>query len=248
MIRILRMDNETAAVDSNAFEELRVKQDLTVEYSAPRTPAQNGYAERFGRSLIEKARSLRLDANLPASLWPEMARTASHLLNRTPTKRLGWKTPWEALTGQKPSVQHLRLIGCKAFVLRHDIAKKDKLAPRSLIGYVVGYDSRRIWRIWHPAGKTIIRSRDVTFDESLRFNPAHNDELLALSQVQQLQEVLDYGTINPQNNAGTRENESDDEEDPDTIIVRPRNSQPRLSQQGSHGQRQITTSRKSTPK
>ncbi|KAI0991559.1 hypothetical protein K3495_g16628 [Podosphaera aphanis] len=38
------------------------------------------------------------------------------------------------------------------------------MLPRAHIGYLVGYDSRNIYRIWIPSKKRVIRTRDVTFD------------------------------------------------------------------------------------
>lgn len=51
--------------------------------SASRTSAQNGNAERHGRIITTLKRSLRIAANLPATLWPEMVKTAEYLMNRT---------------------------------------------------------------------------------------------------------------------------------------------------------------------
>jgi len=65
-------------------------------------------------------------------------------MNRTPQRKLGWKTPFEALHGRKPSLSHLHIIGCKAFVLNRDVADRMKLDPRALVGYLVGYDATNV--------------------------------------------------------------------------------------------------------
>ena len=129
------------------------------------TPAQNGHAERAGRTLITVARAIRVYAGLPSNLWSETVRTAGYLLNRLPTRGLGWRTPYQVLLGKKPDLSHLFIIGCKAYSLNHGIPRKDKLAPRASIGYLVGYDSTNIYRIWDPARGVVFRTRDVTFDE-----------------------------------------------------------------------------------
>ncbi|KAI3757856.1 hypothetical protein L6452_05399 [Arctium lappa] len=46
------------------------------QYSAPRTPQQNGVAERRNRTLIEAARSLLADSKLPITFWAEAVNTA----------------------------------------------------------------------------------------------------------------------------------------------------------------------------
>lgn len=75
---------------------------------------------------------MRIEAHLPEELTPEAYKAAAYLLNRTPSRRLGWKT---------------RVYGCRAYPLKYDIPRLNKLAPRAHIGYLVGYDSTNIFRI-----------------------------------------------------------------------------------------------------
>lgn len=77
--------------------------------------------------------------------------------------------------GTKPKLGHLRIPGCKAYTLDNNATKPrtQKLHPRAHIGYLVGYCASTIFRIWIPHLNKIIRSRDVTFDESSFFNPDH---------------------------------------------------------------------------
>ncbi|OQV11383.1 hypothetical protein CLAIMM_15225 [Cladophialophora immunda] len=171
---------------------------------------------------------MRIGANLPHSLWPELVKTAGYLMNRTPVMQLNGRTPFEALTGRKPSVNHLRIVGCKAFCLRKKIDRKMKLDARSLIGYLVNYDSRNIYRIWHPAGRTIIRTRDVTFDEGQRFNPQEQAQLAQLSTLETATETIDLSADNDLEDAGDVTDDSvdgnDSENDPETITIRPRST------------------------
>ena len=147
---------------------------LTRLTSAPETPAQNGAAEASGKVVITTARTLRLAANLPTNLWPWLARTAAYLLNRTPTAKLDWRTPLECVTGKQPSLSHLRQIGTKAFVLRRDLSRRDKLEQRAHLGSLLGYEGTNIFVIWIPSLNRVIRTRDVTFKDVL--NKAPTDE------------------------------------------------------------------------
>lgn len=45
------------------------------------------------------------------------------------------------------------------------------MQERALIGYLIGYNSRNIFRIWQPPLQKVIRSRDVTFDETSKYQP-----------------------------------------------------------------------------
>ena len=89
---------------------------------------------------------------------------AAYILNRTPSFRTGI-APFEALYGVKPTLSHMHIYGCRAYAKKHNIPKFQKLEPRAHIGYLVGYGSRNIYRIWVPSKGEVIRTRDVTFDE-----------------------------------------------------------------------------------
>ncbi|KAI3664286.1 hypothetical protein L6452_44771 [Arctium lappa] len=57
-------------------------QGIEKQYSAPRTPQQNGVAERRNRTLIEAARSLLADSKLLFTFWAEVVNTACFVQNR----------------------------------------------------------------------------------------------------------------------------------------------------------------------
>lgn len=78
------------------------------------TPEQKGVAERYNRTIVEKARCMIFDANLDLNFWAEAVNTAVYLINISPTKALKDITPNEAWSGIKPNARHLRIFGCKA--------------------------------------------------------------------------------------------------------------------------------------
>jgi len=53
--------------------------------------------------------------------------------------------------------------------------RRNKLAPRAEIGYLVGYDSTNIYRIWIPHTGKVISTRDVIFDETKFFDGKRAD-------------------------------------------------------------------------
>ncbi|KAF4313901.1 Integrase catalytic core [Botryosphaeria dothidea] len=125
---------------------------------------------------------MRIGANLPERLWPETIRAAAYIHNRTPLKKLGWITPFERVTGNRPNLSHLKAYGCKAYSLRKDLPRTYKLAERAFIGYLVGYDSTNIFRIWIPSQDKVIRTRDVTFDKNSFFDPLETNISKALGK------------------------------------------------------------------
>ncbi|KAF2726460.1 hypothetical protein EJ04DRAFT_453329, partial [Polyplosphaeria fusca] len=71
-------------------------------------------------------------------LAAELVVTAINLLNHTPSRKLGWKVPFELVHNRKPPVSHFELIGTKAYTLNKHLARGDKLAPHTLLGRLVG--------------------------------------------------------------------------------------------------------------
>src|SRR5882757_144334 len=114
---------------------------------------------------------MQLEASLPLSLGLEAFLTAGYTLNRTPNKQLGWKTLYKIAYGKTPSLTYMHIYGCKTYTLDKRIKRGDKLAPCALIGYLVGYNSTNIYRIWIPSLHKVIRTRDVIFDETSFYNP-----------------------------------------------------------------------------
>ena len=73
----------------------------------------------------------------------------------------------------RPEISYLRVYGCKAYVLLKGLLApklSEKLKPRAFAGYLVGYDSTNIYRIWNPATYTVKGYRDVIFDENERYH------------------------------------------------------------------------------
>jgi hypothetical protein len=169
------------------------QEGIRLQIRAPHTEEQNGSAERSGKNLIIRSRSMSVTSNLPLQLAPEIYVAVAYLLNRTPTRTVGWKTPFEMAYSKQPSIAHLRVYGCRAYTLRPQIPRGDKLSPRALIGYLVGYDSSNTYRVWLLNARSrahqgkVIRIRDVTFKEDLFYQ--HGDEADPLLQGEELETI-----------------------------------------------------------
>ena len=111
----MRTDNG-GEYTSAEFHNYLKKEGIRHERTIPKSPDQNGVAERMNRTLVESVRSILADTNISHMVWAEALSTAVYLRNRSPTKAVYGKTPFEALTGEKPDVAHLRTFGCMAFV------------------------------------------------------------------------------------------------------------------------------------
>jgi transposase InsO family protein len=94
---------------------------------------QNGCAERFIRTIVEKAQAICLEACLPQNWWEFAVNYAVHVYNRTPLKHASndYKTLFERLHHTKPDVAHLRFFGCGAYVFLPEDMQSNNLSPRS---------------------------------------------------------------------------------------------------------------------
>jgi len=87
---------------------------------------------------LNVARALHFQAHLPIDFWGKSVLTATYLINRTPSKVLGGKTPYEVLFNHKPTYAHIKIFGCLSDV--HTKPRtKDNFAPRSRKCIFMGY-------------------------------------------------------------------------------------------------------------
>jgi Reverse transcriptase (RNA-dependent DNA polymerase)/gag-polypeptide of LTR copia-type/GAG-pre-integrase domain/Integrase core domain len=151
---------------SDLFDEYLKKCGISKQQTPPYTPEHNGVAERANRTIIESARSMLRHANLEPKYWAESVVTAVYIRNRSPSRTLNNITPYEAWHGQKPSINHLRVFGCLAWV-HIPKAKRQKLDPKATLGIFVGYSAEsKAYRIFDPKAGVIKISRDVQFLEN----------------------------------------------------------------------------------
>jgi len=154
---------------------------LVVRASAPYTPAQNGMAERANQLVIQGARTMILAAKMPTFLWPEVVAAAVHIGNRTWTRRQA-ATPIQRvlellaetemdvrLSGISSTTDHLRVIGCRAFV---NIPEQRRVASRKLearaeAGTLVGFEGTTNYRVYIPQQRTVVVTPHVTFHEDV---------------------------------------------------------------------------------
>ena len=146
------------------LEEKGIERHLTM----PGSPQQNGKAERFNRTIMDKAMAMVHAAGLTAGFWEYAVNAAVHIYNRTPTRTLGWRTPFELWnSGQIPDVSHLRIFGCLGY-MHVPGDKRHKLDAKAIEVVLVGYEpGSKGYRMWDRNTHSLRLSRDVTFDESV---------------------------------------------------------------------------------
>ena len=198
-LRTLRTDNG-GEYTSDRFENYLKTEGIRHELTVAKTPEQNGVAERMNRTLVEAVRAMLADAGLPKKFWAEALSTAVYLRNRSPTAAIE-VTPFEAWTGKKPQVEHLRTFGCTAYA---HVAKdeRQKLDPKAKKCFLLGYGTEtKGYRLYNPVHQKVFYSRDVLFNE----NVSGFEDKSKSYECQQREPVL----ISGQNDDDVSENEAD---------------------------------------
>ncbi|KAI3791603.1 hypothetical protein L2E82_05458 [Cichorium intybus] len=162
VVKYLRTDNglEFCSEEFNAYCR---KEGITRHRTIVYTPQQNGVAERMNRTIMEKVRCMLSNSKLPKSFWAEAASTACYVINRSLSRAIEKKTPYELWSGKPADYTHLKPFGCPAYA-RVD---NGKIEPRELKCVFLGYNPGvKGYKLWSNDLNKIIISRDVTFDES----------------------------------------------------------------------------------
>jgi hypothetical protein len=133
----------------------------------PGSPQQNGKAEWFNGTFMDKAMAMLHTAGLPNGFWEHVVSTAVHIYNRTPTRTLEWRTPHETWNpGHVPDVSYFFVFGCKGY-MHVPADKRRKLDAKAIEVTLVGYEpGSNGYRLWDKHTHSVKLSRDVTFDES----------------------------------------------------------------------------------
>ena len=154
-IKVLRTDNGEEFC-SKEFEEFCRKCGIAWQKTNPYTPEQNGVVERMNKMLMERARSMLSGVRLGHKFWAEAMETTCYLVNRSPSSTLEDKTPQEVWTGKKPSLSHMRVFGCDAYV--HVLKeKRTKLDSKSEKCIFIGYkDGLKGYKIWKPLTRKVV--------------------------------------------------------------------------------------------
>jgi transposase InsO family protein len=166
-VKKLRSDNGTE-FNNTILRSFLEDSGISHNFSAARTPQQNGVVERKNRTLIEAARSMMAYSDVPKYLWAEAIATACYTQNRTIINKRTGKTAYEMINCRKPNIKFLRIFGCRCFVLndRENLEKFDKKADE---GIFIGYSlTKRAYRVYNRRTRVILESTNVTFDEKVK--------------------------------------------------------------------------------
>ncbi|OQD85541.1 hypothetical protein PENSOL_c101G09269 [Penicillium solitum] len=150
------------------------KQGITFEITPPYTAEPNGIVERFGGHINDIQRTMIIDAKMSEGMWPYATDAAIYIYNRpvNPKTMISPLTHWRQeldIPNPEPSLKHLSPWGSTEYVHipKAKRTKAKKAAPRAWKGMLLGYegDGGHVYKVWHPATKKLVVSRDVGFPQ-----------------------------------------------------------------------------------
>ncbi|KAJ9557779.1 hypothetical protein OSB04_012393 [Centaurea solstitialis] len=156
-VRVLRSDNGTEFKKSITKEYL-ASVGITHNFSAPRTPQQNGVVERKNITLVEAARTM-LNASVSA---------ACYIQNISLVVKRFEKTPYQLLLNKTPNVKFFYVFGCKCYVL-NDREPLGKFNPKGDDAIFIGYSWDSVaYRVYIPRSQVVVVSTNVRFDDNFQ--------------------------------------------------------------------------------
>ncbi|RDX99790.1 hypothetical protein CR513_17108, partial [Mucuna pruriens] len=183
-IKCLRT-NRGGEFTSNEFGEFCKSQDIRRQLTIACTPQQNGVAEWKNKAIMNMVRSMLIGKQVPKIFWLEVTRWRVHILNRCLTTAVQDKTPEEAWSRVKPTVDYFRVFGCIAHV--HIPNQRVKLDDKSKKCVLRGVsDESKTYCLFDPVNKMVLISKNVVFEEQKGWSWEQNEE-------EYQQDILDWG-------------------------------------------------------
>ena len=173
----VRIDGGPEFMDKlSALKKMFERAGIKLILSTPHSPWMVGKGERANRIIMDRMRAMMIDMAIPKHFWNEVFKASIHITNKVSNSRLqGCITPYEALMNfvepgkdHKPSIAHLRVVGCEAYVQipKERRIQSDKTGERAEKGILLGFEGNHIYRVW-IGGRTrsLVRSANVNFNE-----------------------------------------------------------------------------------
>ena len=124
---------------ASQVQDLLKQKGIEHHLTMPGLPQSNGKAERFNRTIMDKAMAMQHTAGLSKGFWELAVNAAVHIFNRSPTHTLKWRTPYELWhSGKVPDVSHLHVFGCKGY-MHAPADKRRKLDAKAIEVTLVGF-------------------------------------------------------------------------------------------------------------
>ena len=107
---------------------------------------------------------------LPKYFWADVIHTVCYTLKKVLIRPILKKTPYELYKGREPNTLHLRVFGCKCFVLNNGKDSLGKFHAKANKAIFLGYSLHsKAYRVFNKRTLTIEESVHVVCDETNSF-------------------------------------------------------------------------------
>ena len=87
------------------------------------TPQQNNIVEHKHQHILNVARALIFQSQLPLFYWSYVVKHSVHLINRTPTPLLQDKSSYQIVYNYIPDLSHIKNFDCLAFATTSSVQR-----------------------------------------------------------------------------------------------------------------------------
>nr|KYP49374.1 Retrovirus-related Pol polyprotein from transposon TNT 1-94 [Cajanus cajan] len=186
------------------FQKFCEEHDIDHNFSAPRTPQQNGVVKRKNRSIEELARTMLNETKLPKYFWADAINIACHMLNKVLIRPILKRTPYEIYKGRKPNISYFRVFGCKCFVLNNGKEQLGKFDAKDDEPIFLGYSTNsKAYRVYNKRTLVVEQSVHVVFDET-------NKQETKQTEIKDLTDLLDQPPLENEQSEMPKESESNE--------------------------------------
>jgi transposase InsO family protein len=119
---------------SKEFMDFYGEHGIKRQFSAARTPPQNGVVERMDITIQEMTRTMLKYSKLSDIFWAQVVHTIIHILNIGILISNSHKNPYDLWNGRLEKVKHFRVFGSKFYIKRED-GRIGKLTPELIRSY-----------------------------------------------------------------------------------------------------------------
>ena len=136
-----------------------------MQHYVPYTPQQNRVAEHKNRALKEMDTCIMEAKYLYPNIWDESINCVAYFQKIVPHKALEEKTPFEAWSGHKRNVSHLRVFGSKAWARNPPRKRKAFQPQREGSIMVVNDEYEKGYKLFDPSSHKTFIEISVQFEE-----------------------------------------------------------------------------------
>jgi hypothetical protein len=118
----------------------------------------------MNRTLVELARTMIRGQTLPEFLWEYAISHTAYIRNRSYTRSIEGKTPYEAWHNEKPNVAHLREFSAPVWVLLQGQKEARKILSKSTHRAYVGFeDGPKAVKYYNAETRKVLTSCNFCF-------------------------------------------------------------------------------------